>query len=82
VFCIFLFLGAASIFGTLVSQINEIVASQTTISKELDKVLEAYFSIQPRQEKAFLLIDAIGVDSTDIIFYLQFFSINSSAVWT
>jgi hypothetical protein len=49
VFCIFLFLGAASIFGTLVSQINEIVASQTTISKELDKVLEAYFSIQPRQ---------------------------------
>jgi hypothetical protein len=48
VFCIFLFLGAASIFGTLVSQINEIVASQTTISKELDKVLEAYFSIQPR----------------------------------
>ena len=42
-------MGAASIFGTLVSQINEIVASQTTISKELDKVLEAYFSIQPRQ---------------------------------
>mmetsp|Transcript_40552 Transcript_40552/g.84695 ORF Transcript_40552/g.84695 Transcript_40552/m.84695 type:complete len:81 (+) Transcript_40552:157-399(+) len=49
VFCIFLFMGAASIFGTLVSQINEIVASQTTISKELDKVLEVYFSIQPRQ---------------------------------
>ncbi len=48
VFCIFLFLGAASLFGTIVSQINEIVASQTNISKELDCVLEAYFSIEPR----------------------------------
>jgi hypothetical protein len=48
VFCIFLFLGAASLFGTIVSQINEIVASQTTISKELDCILEAYFSIEPK----------------------------------
>ncbi len=47
VYCIFLFLCAASLFGTIVSQINEIVASQTTISKELDKILEAYFSIEP-----------------------------------
>ena len=48
-------MGAASIFGTLVSQINEIVASQTTISKELDKVLEAYFSIQPRRVASCLI---------------------------
>jgi hypothetical protein len=48
-FCIFLFMGAASLFGTIVSQINEIVASQTSISKELDHVLEAYFSIEPRR---------------------------------
>jgi hypothetical protein len=49
VFCIFLFLGAASLFGTIVSQINEIVASQTNLSKELDSILEAYFSIEPRR---------------------------------
>ncbi len=49
VFCIFLFLGAASLFGTIISQINEIVASQTTISKDLDNILEAYFSIEPRR---------------------------------
>lgn len=29
-------------------QVNEIVASQAAMSKELDKILEAYFSIQPR----------------------------------
>jgi hypothetical protein len=48
VYCIFLFLGAASLFGTLVSQINEIVAAQQVVSKELDLILDAYFSIHPR----------------------------------
>jgi hypothetical protein len=48
VYCIFLFLSAAFLFGILVSQINEIVAGQQAMSKELDAILDAYFSIQPR----------------------------------
>ncbi len=48
VYCIFLFLSAAFLFGILVSQINEIVAGQQAMSKELDEILDAYFSIQPR----------------------------------
>jgi hypothetical protein len=52
VYCIFLFLGAASLFGTLVSQINEIVAAQQVVSKELDLILDAYLSIHPRQDTA------------------------------
>ena len=48
VYCIFLFLSAAFLFGILVSQINEIVAGQQAMSKELDSILDAYFSLQPR----------------------------------
>jgi hypothetical protein len=32
-------------------QVNEIVASQAAMSKELDNVLEAYFAIQPRRDR-------------------------------
>jgi hypothetical protein len=49
VYCIFLFLYAASLFGTLISQVNEIVASHASMSKELDAILEAYLAVQPRQ---------------------------------
>jgi hypothetical protein len=59
IFCIFLFLCAASLFGTLVSQANEIVAAQQVKSKELDGILEAYESINPRYPSSiyfFLLI--------------------------
>ena len=38
VFCIFLFLTAASLFGTLISQLNEIVAAQTALVKSNNKV--------------------------------------------
>lgn len=48
VYCIFLFLTAASLFGTIISQINEILVAQAEMSKELDNVLEAYSVIQPR----------------------------------
>ena len=48
VFCIFLFLTAVSLFGTLISQLNEIVAKQTSQTKELDYNLELYLDIQPR----------------------------------
>jgi hypothetical protein len=48
VFCLFLFLFAASLFGTIVAQVNEIVAQLTTKKKDLDYILEAYLVIQPR----------------------------------
>jgi hypothetical protein len=48
VYCIFLFFCAASLFGTLISQVNEIVAAQGMVTKELDGILEAYLTVQPR----------------------------------
>jgi hypothetical protein len=48
VFCVFLFLTAAIFFGTLISQVNEIVAAQTTQNKELDDTLASYLSVHPR----------------------------------
>ncbi len=48
VFCIFLFMCAASLFGTIVAQVNEIVGELTTKKKDLDKILEAYLVLNPR----------------------------------
>ena len=48
IYCIFLFLSAASLFGTIIAQVNEIVADLTTKKKDLDKILEAYLSVHPR----------------------------------
>jgi hypothetical protein len=48
VFCIFLFMCAASLFGTIVAQVNEIVGDLTTKKKDLDRVLEAYLVLNPR----------------------------------
>jgi hypothetical protein len=45
---VFLFLVAASFFGTLISQLNEIVAAQTTKTKELDEIMASYLTIHPR----------------------------------
>ena len=53
VYCIFLFFCAASLFGTIISQANEIVASQAAVSKELDLVLEAYLTVKPRWVNSF-----------------------------
>jgi hypothetical protein len=47
VFCIFLFLCAASLFGTIIAQVNEIVASITTKKKILDGILETYLALNP-----------------------------------
>mmetsp|Transcript_26503 Transcript_26503/g.69694 ORF Transcript_26503/g.69694 Transcript_26503/m.69694 type:complete len:517 (-) Transcript_26503:627-2177(-) len=55
IFCIFLFLTAATIFAMLVAQINEIVASLQESSKELDDYLDAYLSISPRLDTADLV---------------------------
>ena len=43
-----MFLTAVSLFGTLISQLNEIVAKQTSQTKELDDNLETYLAVQPR----------------------------------
>ena len=48
VYCIFLFLCAASLFGTIIAQVNEIVASVTVKKKDLDSILEVYLNIHPR----------------------------------
>ena len=53
-YCIFLFLYAASLFGTLISQVTEIVASHAAMSKELDSILEAYLAVHPRQGLGFV----------------------------
>jgi hypothetical protein len=48
IFCIFLFLCAASLFGTIIAQVNEIVADLTTKKKDLDRILESYLTLNPR----------------------------------
>ena len=48
VFCVFLFLCAATLFGALVSQLNEIVVTTTHATKELDYNLESYTYIKPK----------------------------------
>jgi hypothetical protein len=41
-------MGAATIFGTLVSQINEIISDTQQNTKELDQYLDAYLLIKPK----------------------------------
>ena len=48
VYCLFLFLFSASLFGTLISQVSEIVMKHTMAAKELDRILESYLTVQPR----------------------------------
>jgi len=48
-------MAAATIFGTLVSQINEIISATRQNTKELDQYLDAYLHIKPRLKMATLL---------------------------
>ncbi len=48
VYCVFLFLCAASLFGTIIAQVNDIVADLTTKKKDLDNILETYLTVYPR----------------------------------
>ncbi len=48
IYCVFLFLAAVSLFGTLISQLNEILAAQTNQIKELENTLVSYITINPR----------------------------------
>jgi hypothetical protein len=41
-------MSSAFLFGILVSQINEIVAAKQVKTKELDTILDAYISINPK----------------------------------
>ncbi len=61
VFCVLLFLSTASLFGTLISQINEIVNQKTSMDKELDEILESYLTVEPRRVVVRSLNAAIGL---------------------
>ena len=50
----FLFFCAASLFGTLISQVNEILANQAANAKELESVLETYLAVEPRHGDAYI----------------------------
>ena len=41
-------MAAASLFGTIIAQANEIVASFTTQKKNLDEILDVYLNLNPR----------------------------------
>jgi hypothetical protein len=71
VFCIFLFLCAASLFGTIIAQVNEIVAQMTTKKKDLDTILEAYLVLNPRFKIQLLvpiILDSLTFISSDHLF--------------
>jgi hypothetical protein len=42
-------LTAASLFGTIISQINDILMEKAAMSKDLDNILETYMALRPRQ---------------------------------
>ncbi len=44
VFCVFLFMAGASLFGTMLSQLNEILQNMSRESRELGDHLERYIS--------------------------------------
>jgi hypothetical protein len=47
-FCIALFVVAASLFGTIIAEVNEILAQVTKKKAELDKIFNSYLAIHPR----------------------------------
>ena len=44
----FLFLAAVSLFGTLISQLNEILAASGTFNKMIQSNFEAYLQLRPK----------------------------------
>ena len=48
VYCATLFLFSASLFGTIIAEVNEVLLLMRSKSKGLEKILEAYLSIKPR----------------------------------
>ena len=47
-FCVFLFLAAISLFGTIIAELNEVLMNLRARTKGLDKILEAYLAMNPR----------------------------------
>ncbi len=52
-YCVFMFLAAVSLFATLISQLNEILESSGTFTRQLHRNFEAYLELRPRN---FLLL--------------------------
>lgn len=48
IFCVFLFVCAASLFGTIIAESNEIISTLTTKRKNLEDILEPYLTVHPR----------------------------------
>jgi hypothetical protein len=48
IFCVFLFVCAASLFGTIIAESNEIISTLTTKRKNLEDILEPYLTVNPR----------------------------------
>jgi hypothetical protein len=61
VFCIVLFLCAASLFGTIIAQVNDIVSQITTRKKDLENILSSYVYLTPRY---FHVMNSIRCHST------------------
>jgi hypothetical protein len=43
-----MFLAAVSLFGTLISQLNEILSSSSIYTRQLHRNFEAYLELRPR----------------------------------
>jgi hypothetical protein len=74
-FCVFLFLAAVSLFGTLISQLNEIFASSGTYTRQLHQNFEAYLQLRPRHASLspslpLFLLPALTVPPSPSLFHL------------
>ncbi len=47
-YCVFMFLAAVSLFGTLISQLNEILSSSSFYTRQLHRNFAAYLELRPR----------------------------------
>ncbi len=47
-FCVALFVVAASLFGTIIAEVNEILAHLTKRKVELEKIFDSYLAVNPR----------------------------------
>lgn len=47
-YCAALFIFAASLFGTIMAEVNEVLLLLRSKGKGLEKILEAYLAVKPR----------------------------------
>ena len=48
IYCIFLFITGASVFGLLISHFNETMEAENRANREMEDVMDPYLSIRPR----------------------------------